>query len=512
MQRNTTYNSTNSTMIPPQGRYDQKILHDPTQQPKSSKRTRRRQKQHRPKMTQIEPMLHTPQEATKPSQNNEEKHHLNHKKHHDAPMTKSDLYFALDCEMVGVGEQGLDSAVARVTIVNWENDTVLDTFVQVTVPVTDFRTHISGVLPQYLTDARTFDDVRKQVETIIRGKILIGHALDNDLCALGLTHPWCDIRDTAHYAPYMQMDPRSGITRPRKLRDLCWERLGRCIQLDGRPHSPIEDSIAALDLYKASRKEWEQYLMQQQEAVSGKLPYVSLPLQQYDPYVRLLPPVDPYRLMYQSEQRQQQQIQQQQQNSSNNWFWRRPKSPPRARSVSPARQEPFEQPSGDCEEYTQQSDNMVSSPSQRSSWSFFYRRSRSSNSSIQPSPTAETEVSTDNDWSPDYTYLQETNWSQSFQIQEQGQRTRLGSEDTHWSQQQQHEDTWSNTQRINTKEAWQQTRSIAEYSCNDWGDENFAPDSNFQSLLASNWSLPSTASLHDQYLMMEKRLHDCQSK
>jgi hypothetical protein len=105
-------------------------------------------------------------------------HNNNNKKKHDAPMTRSDLYFALDCEMVGIGPEGFDSAVARVTIVNWENQVVLDTHVQVPVPVTDYRTHISGIQPEDLdpqNGARTFDEVRDAVSQILKGKILIGH-------------------------------------------------------------------------------------------------------------------------------------------------------------------------------------------------------------------------------------------------------------------------------------------------------------------------------------------------
>lgn len=189
-----------------------------------------------------------------------------YKKSHDSPMTKSDIYFALDCEMVGVGEEGLDSAVARITIVNWENRVVLDTFVKVPVPVTDYRTYVSGIVAQDIESdkALSFQEARDAVTDIILGKILIGHGLENDLGALGLTHPTSDVRDTACYAPYMQqiVDTQSGtlVVRPRKLRDLSREILGREIQLPGSPHCPIDDAVAAIDLYKVARYDWEKEL------------------------------------------------------------------------------------------------------------------------------------------------------------------------------------------------------------------------------------------------------------
>ena len=37
---------------------------------------------------------------------------------------KKEKVFALDCEMVGVGPEGLDSALARLSIINWDNDAI----------------------------------------------------------------------------------------------------------------------------------------------------------------------------------------------------------------------------------------------------------------------------------------------------------------------------------------------------------------------------------------------------
>lgn len=47
--------------------------------------------------------------------------------------------------MVGVGPFGLESALARVTIVNYVGEVVLDEFVRPQEQVTDWRTHVSGV-------------------------------------------------------------------------------------------------------------------------------------------------------------------------------------------------------------------------------------------------------------------------------------------------------------------------------------------------------------------------------
>ena len=194
-------------------------------------------------------------------------------KPHDAPMGKRDIYFALDCEMVGVGPGGCESAVARVAVINWDGEVVIDRYVRPNCTVTDYRTHVSGVRPEDLerggeNGASTLRECREEVRRILRGKILIGHGLDNDLRALGLSHPWTDVRDTATYAPLMRLCLIDGerMLRPRKLRDLTWEKLGKQIQgaTTGKGgskgevgHSPVEDAGAALGLYKAARMEWE---------------------------------------------------------------------------------------------------------------------------------------------------------------------------------------------------------------------------------------------------------------
>merc|ERR1712113_817414 len=114
----------------------------------------------------------------------------------------------------------------------------------------------------------TLLEVRTLVTSTLQGKILIGHGLSNDLAVMGIRHPWCDIRDTATYAPFMRsQESRSTEEKsalcPRKLKDLVWENLGKQIQVMGKAHSPVEDAVAAMDLYKAVRNEWETEMVRQ---------------------------------------------------------------------------------------------------------------------------------------------------------------------------------------------------------------------------------------------------------
>lgn len=169
-------------------------------------------------------------------------------------------YISMDCEMVGVGSSGLTSALARVSIVDFSSNVLLDSHVQVSVPVTNFRTHISGIKPSDINrntnpNALSIDVIRSKVSEILKDKTLVGHAVHNDLKVLSLTHPTYDTRDTSRYLPFKKNV--NGRSKPRKLKDLARMELGMIIQEDGCAHDSIQDAIAAMELYKCKRYEWE---------------------------------------------------------------------------------------------------------------------------------------------------------------------------------------------------------------------------------------------------------------
>jgi RNA exonuclease 4 len=174
-------------------------------------------------------------------------------------------HVALDCEMVGIGADGKQSALARVSITGWNDEIILDTFVQVPDRVTDFRTHVSGVRASDISStngkAMELHKCRKTVAQLLKDKILVGHSLKNDFAALMLSHPKHSTRDTARYKPFMRASGRNGgKLRPRKLRDLVKEHLGLDIQKDGQEHTSTEDAQATMRLFKSVMKEWEKSL------------------------------------------------------------------------------------------------------------------------------------------------------------------------------------------------------------------------------------------------------------
>jgi len=166
-------------------------------------------------------------------------------------------YLALDCEMVGIGTEGRQSALARVSLVEWHGNTLLDTFVKVPGRVSDFRTWVSGVKPKHIKSDQAMEvsKCRETVASLLKDKVLVGHALKNDLNALMLTHPKQDIRDTAKYRPFQRWGGNKW--RARRLRDLVKENLGLIIQEEGQSHDSVDDAKATMELFKLVREAWE---------------------------------------------------------------------------------------------------------------------------------------------------------------------------------------------------------------------------------------------------------------
>ncbi|CAM9669053.1 unnamed protein product [Bubo scandiacus] len=158
---------------------------------------------------------------------------------------------AMDCEMVGVGPKGEDSIVARVSIVNQFGKCIYDKYVKPTEEVTDYRTAVSGIRPENINTGEDFKTVQKEVADILNGRILVGHALRNDLKVLFLDHPQKKIRDTQRYKPFRQ---RVKNARP-SLKLLC-ERLLN-VQVQTSEHCSIQDAQAAMRLYTLEKKKWE---------------------------------------------------------------------------------------------------------------------------------------------------------------------------------------------------------------------------------------------------------------
>ncbi|XP_072753116.1 RNA exonuclease 4 isoform X1 [Anoplolepis gracilipes] len=157
---------------------------------------------------------------------------------------------AMDCEMVGIGD-GTESMLARISIVNKYGDCIYDKYVKPREKVVDYRTAVSGIRPEQLKDGEDFNVVQKEVADLLKGRVLVGHALKHDLNVLFLSHPRRHWRDTSRYKPFRQIS--KGNTP--SLKKLAHELLGREIQVG--EHSSVEDARAAMQLYMLYKNKWE---------------------------------------------------------------------------------------------------------------------------------------------------------------------------------------------------------------------------------------------------------------
>lgn len=173
------------------------------------------------------------------------------------PTNEVGKYVAMDCEMVGTGAPPYDDNVlARVSLVNFHCEQIYDSYVLPPpgVKVEDYRTFVSGIKPSHLVKgyARPLPQVLKDVAHFLDGRILVGHALWNDLQALLLSHPKRDLRDTSRH-PKFRIESQG---RPPALRYLARSELGMVIQ--SGEHSSIEDARAAMMLFKKEKAAFEE--------------------------------------------------------------------------------------------------------------------------------------------------------------------------------------------------------------------------------------------------------------
>ncbi|EIM92686.1 uncharacterized protein STEHIDRAFT_151995 [Stereum hirsutum FP-91666 SS1] len=167
----------------------------------------------------------------------------------------SKRYLAVSAQSVYGGPYANIPVLARISVIDYRGNVLLDTLVRPTLPVTNFRYSETGLQTNHFASAPTIDEVKRQVATLISGKILVGHSLWEFLSALQISHPANNTRDLAlfdHLRRLLQC--RHILSLPILVNRI----LGRDIGLI--TEDPTENARAAMDLYRFSEVNWESTL------------------------------------------------------------------------------------------------------------------------------------------------------------------------------------------------------------------------------------------------------------
>lgn len=112
-----------------------------------------------------------------------------------------------------------------------------------------YRSHVRCII-----SGEDFKTVQTKVAEILKNRVLVGHAVRNDLDVLLLSHPKNDIRDTSRYKPFRAL-MKGGTPSLKKLTSRV---LGFAVQTG--EHDSIQDAQATMRLYTMHKKEWESSL------------------------------------------------------------------------------------------------------------------------------------------------------------------------------------------------------------------------------------------------------------
>lgn len=164
---------------------------------------------------------------------------------------------AIECHMVGGGSDGSLDLLARVCLVDEEENMIFHTYVQPQISVTDYRYELTGLREEHLTDAMPLRKVQEKISQILyngesigkarldggKARLLVGHNLEHDLDCLLMNYPEKLLRDTSTYRPLMKTNLVS-----HSLKYLIKTYLGYDIRLG--THDIFQDCVSVMRLYK----------------------------------------------------------------------------------------------------------------------------------------------------------------------------------------------------------------------------------------------------------------------
>jgi RNA exonuclease 4 len=152
---------------------------------------------------------------------------------------------AIDTEMVlcEISETQTDFVAGQVSVVTLDGKILVNTYMKPSFAIKDYNTAFSGITEEKLNSAPPLEEVRKLVLSVIRDKVLVGHAVNNDLRSLGIVHPPHLIIDIQRIPMIQHL-----LHKPQpKLKLVSKVLLRRDIQ--NGSHCSLEDAKATADIF-----------------------------------------------------------------------------------------------------------------------------------------------------------------------------------------------------------------------------------------------------------------------
>ncbi|XP_014304151.1 LOW QUALITY PROTEIN: apoptosis-enhancing nuclease [Myotis lucifugus] len=182
--------------------------------------------------------------------------------------------------MVGTGPCGRVSEAGRCSVVSYHGDVLYDKYIRPEMPIVDYRTRWSGITRQHMRKAIPFQVAQKEILKLLKGKVVVGHALHNDFRALKYVHPRSQTRDTT-YVPNLLSQPGLHTRARVSLKELALQLLHKKIQVGQHGHSSVEDAVTAMELYRLVEVQWEQEASRLWTRPEDREPDSSVDVEQY---------------------------------------------------------------------------------------------------------------------------------------------------------------------------------------------------------------------------------------
>ncbi|EGC28635.1 hypothetical protein DICPUDRAFT_159911 [Dictyostelium purpureum] len=169
-------------------------------------------------------------------------------------INESSSFFSIDCKIIQI-EGTNKSALGKICICNQNGEIVYERISKPMEKIIDCRGKFTGLTKDIVNkQGAEFLEIQKQVEKIIRNKIIIGHDLTYDLKALKLVHKKKLLRDATQFPTFFNPETNSEDS----LKSIVKREL--LFSPDKWDISGKRDTVLNVILYKKYKKEWEAFI------------------------------------------------------------------------------------------------------------------------------------------------------------------------------------------------------------------------------------------------------------